>query len=517
MTPTTNLSSNGGVRASLTLQHVSKTFPGQRALNDVSIDLHGGRTHALLGHNGSGKSTLIKVLAGIYVPDAGAQIQLAGHGLTHGSPRESRRLGLRFVHQDLGLVGELSASENMALTWGYPRRFGLVRSGDHDQRVEEALARLGATLNPNVPVAELRAVQRAAVAIARAISDAQHDIAVLVLDEPTASLPATEVETLFNIIREVRSQGVSVLYVSHRLDEIVEIADDVSVLRDGNLVATGPLGLRGKADLVRLVLGDGSPDMATERAQHSKPAARVGGGFRIRVNTERLSEVELTVAPGEILGIAGLDGSGREDFCAAVVGAVPGQSELIDVARKIELRRVTPVSARKMGVALVLSNRETGAAIHEFSVRENLSLPSLSAVVRAGFVRKKVEASRSATWMQKLAIKPPDAEVVYTLLSGGNQQKTVLAKWLAISPRLMLLDDPTTGVDIGARSRIYDLIMGQARNGLPVIVASSDIEDLTGLCDRIVVLRRGQVSGELIGADITEERLLNELNGAAHE
>jgi ribose transport system ATP-binding protein len=502
-------------RPALAMRGVSKTFPGQRALAHVSIDLHAGRTHALLGHNGSGKSTLIKVLAGIHAPDAGASIEVAGRPLHLGSPRDSRRLGLRFVHQDLGLVDELNAAENMALSWGYPRSMKLIRSREHGRRVLRALERLGTRIDASVPVGELQPVQRTAVAIARAVSDAEDDIQVLVLDEPTASLPPAEVGALFEIIGEVRAQGVSVLYVSHRLEEVVAIADDVSVLRDGLLVSSGALGELGKDDLIRLILGGdleagpGLPEVSERRPDHDT------GGFAITVSTDRLDAVNLRIAPGEIVGVAGLAGSGREELCAAIVGAVPSRCHVVDLDRNIERQKMTPAIARNLGVALVLSNRDPGAAVTEFSVRENVSLPSLRSLSRAGFVRSRSERQQARSWIDGLGISPGDPETTYTLLSGGNQQKTVLAKWLAIKPRLLLLDDPTTGVDIGARNRIYGLISEQAQKGLPVLIASSDIEDLTALCSRVVVLRQGSVSAELVGAAATEERLLLAMNGGS--
>lgn len=502
-------------RPSLVVRDVSKTFPGQRALDRVSLELHPGRIHALLGHNGSGKSTLIKVLAGIHAPDAGASIEVAGQSLDLGTPRESRRRGLRFVHQDLGLVDELTAAENMALTWGYPTAMKLVRGRVHSKRVSAALDRLGTAIDPTVPVGQLRAVQRTAVAIARAIADVGDDIQVLVLDEPTASLPPAEVDALFEVIDGIKRQEVSVLYVSHRLDEVVEIADDLSVLRDGKLVRTGPLGELQRDDLVRLILGS-EPEAEVAVAERAViDETNTAGGFEIMVSTERLDNVHLTVRAGEIVGIAGLTGSGREDLCAAAIGAVPSRSRLVDRDRGIEHDRMTPASARDMGVALVLSNRAAGAAIHDFSIRENVSLPSLKTVSKWSFVRRAAERAQAMTWIANLDISPRQPDIAYTFLSGGNQQKTVMSKWLAIQPRMLLLDDPTTGVDIGARTRIYGLIADQASSGLSIVVASSDLEDLIAMCDRVIVLRHGKVSAEVSGSALTEERLLRELSGGS--
>lgn len=499
------------------IQGVSKTFPGQKALDDVSFTIARGRIHALLGHNGSGKSTLIKILAGIYTADPGGEVEIDGERLASGSPRDASRHGLRFVHQDLGLVAQLTAAENMALTWGYPRTAtGRVDGRVHAANVRAALARLAVDVDIDRPVAQLRAVERTAVAIARALGEPGRSIGVLVLDEPTAALPPAEVESLFDILRDVRDQGIAILYVSHRLGEVLALADDASVLRDGRLQHSVPLAGMARDALVRMILGDldgAAPSAAAHGDGHrrQRPAA-ADPVFRVEVSSRVLEDVEITLRRGEIVGVAGLAGSGRDEVCEALVGAVSSSCRIHDDDSGTVHSGISPAAARKLGIALVLPNRAPHSAVAPFSVAENVSLPSLAGVVRRGLLHHRTERTFAETWIDRLQIQPRDAAKTYAHLSGGNQQKTIFAKWLAIQPRLLLLEDPTTGVDVGARSRIYDLIEEQAADGLAVLVASSDIEDLVALCDRVVVISHGRIADEVAGEEITEARLLNSLN-----
>lgn len=517
-----------GAPPAVRIQDVSKTFPGQKALDGVSFTIAPGRIHALLGHNGSGKSTLIKILAGVYTADPGARVEVDGEPLALGSPREAGRHGLRFVHQDLGLIGPLTAAENMALTWGYPRTVtGRVDGRAHAGNVRAALSRLQVEVDIDRPVAQLRAVERTAVAIARALREPGRAIGVLVLDEPTAALPPAEVESLFAILRDVRDQGVAILYVSHRLGEVLALADDASVLRDGRLQHSVPLAGLERSGLVQMILGDLDGVAPEVGGSPGAPAGGAGGRSRRRrapegepvftfdVSSRVLEGVRLALHRGEIVGVAGLAGSGRDELCEALVGAVPASCVVHDRDHGRTHAGTTPAAARRLGIALVLPNRVPRSAVAPFSVAENVSLPSLGAVVRQGVVRRRAERSLAETWIDRLQIQPRDAAKAYAHLSGGNQQKTIFAKWLAIRPRLLLLEDPTTGVDVGARSRIYELIEEQAADGLAVLVASSDIEDLVALCDRVLVITQGRVTDEVVGDDITEARLLTSLNDVA--
>ncbi len=502
------------------IERVSKTFPGQRALVDVGFAIRDGEIHALLGENDSGKSTLIKILAGIYTPDAGSSVQVGSTALSFGSPRESARLGLRFVHQNLGLVDELTAVENMALTWRYARTpVHTIRWREQRRRTREMLDRLGVAVSIDRPIADLRPVERTAIAIARALEQFTGRIRLLVLDEPTAALPPAEVDALFEILGEIRTSGVGVLYVSHRLDEIQRLADRATVLRDGRWQATVELAATSRQGLIDLIVGH-APEteiIAADGAAHVvAPAASTDDLFRIEeLRAGRLDGAAFPVRAGEIVGIAGLTGSGREEVAEAIVGAVPGHVRLVDVRADRIYDGMSPRRARDAGVALVLPNRSAKAAISEMTARENVSLPSLGRFARWGFLRKGREAIEAARMIEMLDVRPPRGEHLFAYFSGGNQQKVIFAKWLAITPRLMVLDDPTSGVDVGARARLYELIREQAASGVGVILVSADIEDLVSVATTVHVIAHGVVGETLIGDAISESSIIASLNRTA--
>jgi ribose transport system ATP-binding protein len=495
----------------VTIEHLSKTFPGQRALNDVSLTVDRAEIHALVGENGSGKSTLIKVLSGFHLPDAGSHILIDGEELPFGVPDASRRLGLRFVHQDLALIDELSAADNVGLESGFRRgRGGRILWHEQQSHAQRLMANIGVEVDVRRPVAELRPVDRSTIAIARALDDAQGTIRLLVLDEPTAALPPAEVEALFRVLHDVAASGVSILYVSHRLDEILGLASRVSVLRDGTFQGTHPAAGMQRQHLIRLIVGEESTTKVMASQTLKKRAQLTQRGvFEYRgIRTGRLDGVDLTVGQGEVLGIAGLTGSGREEMAAALCGAIPAELTLT-TPEGSTTSGMTPRWAKALGIALVLANRHPSAAIRQFTVRENVSLPVLAAYSRRGRVKTADERTAVRAAIKSVDLRPPDPDRAYELLSGGNKQKTILAKWLNTSPKLMVLDDPTSGVDIGARHAIYDLVRERTAQGVSVVICSSDIEDLVGVCDRVVTLVAGRVTGSLTGDQITEEALLD--------
>ncbi len=500
------------VQPLVAVEHLSKTFPGQRALQDVTLSIEAGEIHALVGENGSGKSTLIKVLSGFHVPDAGSRIAVDGIPLTFGSPDSARHLGLRFVHQDLGLIEQLNAADNVGIESGFQRgRSRRIRWTAQEKHARRLLARIGTDVDVRCPVADLRPVDRSAIAIARALDDTRGHIRLLVLDEPTAALPPAEVEALFRILRDVVSSGVSILYVSHRLDEILGLASRISVLRDGTFQGTHAAAGLERPHLIRLIVGEESSDQvaASQAAAREREAASAGPAFTFTgITTGRLAGVDVSVRSGEILGVAGLTGSGREEIAAALCGAMPVSLQLRTPDGK-QYAGMNPRQARRLGIALVLANRHPAAAVHQFKVRENVSLPVLARYARAGRVDQSREAGAVRDSITAVDLRPPDPERAYELLSGGNKQKTILAKWLNTSPDLLVLDDPTSGVDIGARHAIYDLIRERAEAGVAAIICSSDLEDLVGVCDRVLTLVGGRVTGSLIGEQITEEALLD--------
>jgi ribose transport system ATP-binding protein len=495
---------------------LSKTFPGQQALSDVSMRVQQDEIHALLGQNGSGKSTLIKVLAGIYTPDPGAIIRVCGEDLPFGSPRDSRRLGLHFVHQALGIIEELTAVENVALGFGYRHRAKfLIDWRAQRKKTRRLLEMLSVEFDIDRPVSQLRPVDRSAIAIARALDDDDGVTRVLVLDEPTAALPPHEVSALFSLVRQTRNSGTSVIYVSHRLNEIFELADQATVLRDGEGQGTFPVKDIDHSTLVQLIVGE--TELAPSEAAGVANASRVGAGTKaaLRVNglvAQRLNDLHFEVKVGEIVGVAGLTGSGREELAGALTGERPSQVELENADGR-RCSNPTPRRAKQLGIVLVQPNRARGAATAEFTVRENMTLPSLPRYSLLGMISPANEVRDSKRWIDMLDIRPKDPDRLYALLSGGNQQKVIFGKWLNFGAKVMVIDDPTSGVDIAARKAIYELIRHQASQGVSFVVCSSDSDDLIAVCDRIIVLNEGSIVGELVGSEIEEAHLLTAMVG----
>jgi ribose transport system ATP-binding protein len=526
----------------LRLRGVSKTFPGVRALTAVDMDVAAGSVHALVGHNGSGKSTLIKCLAGVHAPDPGAQAWLAGEALTMGDPDDAERNGLRFVHQDLGIIPELSAMDNVGFVLGFERgALGRISWRRQSQRTSELLAQFGFTLDPRRPLGEASPPERAAVAIVRAIAGWQAGRGVLVLDEPTAALPAHEVDRLFQLIREVSASGTAVILVSHRLDEVMAIADSVTVLRDGAKVWDGPLAattLQRLVDLIADTDGQQSQEQQQEQAQPRRPApdqpTQATKPTQSTPATEApvpaleirdlygryLRGINLTVGRGELVGVAGLLGSGREELPYIVAGAstegVTGTVAIggapLDGGPGPSIGR-----AQALGVALVPADRAAEGIFAGFTTTENVSLAALPTLRKRGFVRPARERRFGRAWLSAVHADPGYGPRPISTLSGGSQQKAVLARALSVSPRLLVLSEPTAGVDIGARTVLYDELRRRVAEGLAVLMASSDLEDLLACCDRVIAVRDGVVAGEFTGARMTKAAIAYAMEGAHDE
>jgi len=495
---------------------VSKTFGDQRALDDVSLSIRGGQVHALVGENGSGKSTLIKILAGYYLPDPGCRIEVAGDQLPEGSTGGSHRAGLRFVHQNLGLIPDLSAADNFGLAAGFATRgIGRVDKKLQRTRTAELVARVGLQVDVDARVGDLRPVERAALAIARAVDDTHGELRLLVLDEPTAALPPTEVEALFGVIRDLVVRGVAVLYVSHRLDEVLALADEVSVLRDGRNRGTFPARELNRGRIVAHILGN-DPAAAPVHAA-ARVRTRASGPPAVTVEnlrTRYLNDLTFEVGRGEIVGVAGLDGSGRDELAPAMGGAIRSSGTVTNVEGR-RIKAPTPRQARRHGIALVLANWHPASAVREFDVRENLTLASLHRLASGGVVRHRRERAAARRWIDTVDIRPKDSTRRYALLSGGNQQKVIVARWLATEPSLLVLDDPTSGVDVGARAQLYDLIREQAARGVGVLLCSSDLEDLVTLCDRVICLAAGRIAADLDADAVSAASLLTAITRGA--
>jgi len=491
--------------SALKIRNLSKTFPGQVALDQVDLDIAPGETHALLGQNGSGKSTLIKILAGYHQPDGGASAEFGLTPLKLGDARAAAHAGIRFVHQDLGLVPTISTVENLALGFGYDTGLGgRIHWRSERARAQELLSDLGFTdFDVRLPIAALTPAQRTAVAIARALQGWEEGADLLVLDEPTSALPAEDVERLFEAIRHLHERGIAVLYVTHLMDEVFEIADRVTVLRDGKRITTVPTSELDHDTLVELIVG--------HRVEHGlasmeAPASAEPILSLRNISGHRLSDLSLDVAPGEIVGIAGLTGSGREDVIGLATGEIPRETGWV-VINGESLPNYNPRASLAAGMAFVPGDRVAQGVIPLMSVRENLTLSDLSPMWHHGILSHKAETVECAKWVEALDVKTASSEIPIAALSGGNQQKILFGKGLRLKPSVLVLDEPTRGIDVGAKEEIHRLIDQIALDGDAVLVSSTDTEELVRLCHRVVVLTAGYVYCELRGSEITDERV----------
>jgi len=481
---------------------LSKSFPGLKALDDVSLEVASGEIVAVLGHNGSGKSTLVKVLAGVYQADAGAVVEVRdADGQILGGP--AAREELHFIHQDLGLVDILNTVENLGLG---VRGRGLapVRRAAERRHARELIAQFGVDFDVSVPVGALSPAQRAIVAIARALDGWTRPDNVLVLDEPTTALHGDEVQVLFEAIRRIAASGAGVVFISHRLDEVLALADRVVVLRDGRVVADEPTAGLDHDQLVALIVGRAVAEL-TVLAQDSAAEAvlTVTGLCGAEIN-----DVSLSLRAGEIVGVGGILGSGREQLAAMLFGAQHRSEGRVEVGGS-ELVPDDTVAAIEAGMAFLPADRRRGGAVMDMNVRENLTLPMLGPLRRTfGRLDSKAERKETRYWMHTVNLRPPNPEQPLKLFSGGNQQKVVLAKWLRVQPRVLLLDDPTQGVDVGAKAAIYELIIAARRNGAGVLLCSSDTKELVQLCDRVLVFNGSRVVSEVPRESLSEARLV---------
>lgn len=493
-------------RPLLRVSGMSKTFPGLRALDGVSLEVRSGEIVAVLGHNGSGKSTLVKILAGVHQPDPGAVVEVRdGTGEVVSGP--AARAELHVIHQDLGLADILSTTENLGL--GRPARaWGLapVRPAAERRHARALLARFGASFDPTVPVGRLTPGERAIVAIARALDGWSRPDHVLLLDEPTTALHRDEVHVLFEAVRRIAENGAGVVFISHRLDEVRALAHRVVVLRDGRVVADEPAAGLDHDRLVELIAGQAVPELsAPESGTVGEPVLTVTG-----LRSDEIADLSLTLRAGEIVGVSGILGSGREQLAATLFGARHRAAGRVEIDGE-EAVPDDPGAAIESGMAYLPADRRRGGAVMDMTVRENLTLPLMRPLRRLfGRLDGRAERAEAHRWMRTVGLRPPDPEQPLKQFSGGNQQKVVLAKWLRMRPRVLLLDEPTQGVDVGAKSAIYELILGACRDGAGVLLCSSDTKELVELCDRVLVLRDGRVVSEVSREHLSEARLIRE-------
>ncbi|MEU8395073.1 sugar ABC transporter ATP-binding protein [Nonomuraea sp. NPDC048892] len=502
------------MEAVLEARGVSKRFPGVLALDGVSLALRPGEVHALVGENGAGKSTLIKVFTGVYQPDGG-ELRYQGGPAAFGTPLEAQRAGISTIYQEVNLVPMMSVARNLLLGREPRGRFGVIDAAAMYGEAERVLSGYGVDTDVRRPLRTLGVGAQQMVALARAVSV---DARVVIMDEPTSSLEPREVETLFGVIRRLRDSGIAVMYVSHRLDELYRVCDQVTVLRDGRLAHTGPMAELERLKLISLMLGRDQNEVRTAgltsfSRDHAEGDTQGSGNgapvVEARGLTRRhvLDRVDVSVKPGEVVGLGGLLGAGRTETAKAIVGALPLDGGQVLVAGA-PLRAGSTSAAIRAGVSLLPEDRKAEGIIPTLSVRENIALAALPSMGRAGVVSEAKIDRIVEIFMRRLRIKAASPHQLVSELSGGNQQKVLLARWLAVRPKVLLLDEPTRGIDVGAKAEVQALIDELAREGLGVLLISSDLEELVEGADRILVLREGAVVGELSGDEVTEERIM---------
>lgn len=485
----------------LEVRHVSKAFPGVVALDDVSLRLAHGTVHALVGENGAGKSTLMKIIAGVHPPDAG-ELRLEGRPVQLPSPREALAHGIAMIHQELNLMPSMSVAENIWIGREPVNAFGVVSHRQLHRRTQALLERLRIDVDAEAEVRTLSIAARQMIEIARALS---YESKLLIMDEPTSALTEREAGHLFEIIRELRAQRTGILYITHRMDELAEIADEISVLRDGRYVGSGTPHSLKRADLIRMMVGRELTQIFPGCS--SKPGA-VALEVRDLAVAGELSEVSFTLRYGEILGVAGLIGSGRSRLAEALFGLAPVSSGQILIEGR-ELTVDSPQTAMAHGIAFVTEDRKETGCFLPLSVLENLEISVLGgAYLRAGFVRSGTIGAACGAMLRSLRVKTPDLSECMGNLSGGNQQKILIGRWLLTQPKILILDEPTRGIDVAAKAEIHQLIAQLVGQGAAVLMISSELPEILGMSHRILVMHEGHVTGLLERAEADQVKLM---------
>ena len=482
----------------LTLKNITKEFPGVKALDDVTINIERGTIHGLVGENGAGKSTLIKVLAGIYQPNKG-EIILDGKPCRFNSPIEARRAGISVVHQEIKLAEPLSVAENMFLG-NVQLKNGLVDWKGMRRRAREIVEDLGMDIDINAQVSSLTVAKKQIVEIMHAINNNSR---ILIMDEPSAVLTDRELEVMFRIVKQLRDKGITIIYISHRLDEIFGLCSNVSVLRDGRHIDTIPVASVDRQGLINMMVGR---EMGQE---YPKEVGTVGGTILEVKNLSRgiLQDISFEVKSGEVFGISGLVGAGRTELARAILGIdKPESGEVYVRGKKVHYR--TFADAIRDGLGLIPEDRKLQGLVQIMSVKRNTTLVNMKRVLHAGVISSSLEEKLSKEYADKLHVVTPSMETEVQYLSGGNQQKVVIAKWLFQNSEILFLDEPTRGIDVGAKAEIYRLINRMAKEGKTIIMISSEMPELLGMCDRIMVMHEGHKMGELNAAEATQAKIM---------
>lgn len=497
-----------GEHTILSTRDISKSFPGVRALKEVSCDFYAGQVNAVVGENGAGKSTLMKVICGIYT-DFEGHITLEGEPVAFSNPREAERRGIAIIHQELNLIPQLTVGENIFLGREPVTRLGLIDYRKMYSDSREILKRLKLDVEPDTPVSKLRVGQQQIVEIAKALSS---NARVLIMDEPTSAISEHEIDILFDLIASLKEQDVTLIYISHKLDELFRIADYVNILRDGKLIDSCRMQDMTRDEIVRKMVGrDIEEFFVKEQAELGEEILRVTDltlRHPTRPDGYLVKQVNFSVKSGEVLGIFGLMGAGRSELLECIFGVRPGEStgEIFLDGEKVRIG--SPHAAIRAGIALVPEDRALEGLILGMSVSRNISLADIQNVERSGFLNPRIEKKLAAKYIEQLNIKTPSPQQIVEYLSGGNQQKVVVAKWLATNPRILMLDEPTRGIDVNAKNEIYRLISDLANAGLGIIVVSSELPEILSIADRILVLSEGRKTGEFSQDQASEEVLM---------
>jgi D-xylose transport system ATP-binding protein len=493
----------------LEMRNITKSFPGVRALDGVSLSLRPGEIHALVGENGAGKSTLMKVLGGVYPhPQYGGEIFIAGSEHRFSSVRDAEKAGIAVIFQELSLVREMTVGENIFLG-REPRRLGVIRWAELYRRARELLRDVNLQIDPHTLIRSLGIGQQQLVEIAKALS---HNARILVLDEPTAALTDSEVDTLFVILNKLRARGVGMIYISHKLNEVFRISDQITVLRDGKTVGTNATSAWTEPQIIaRMVgreVGDIFPVMDHEQGEIVFAVENFSVGDPSLPGKKLVDNVSFSVRRGEVLGIAGLMGAGRSDLLMAIFGAHAGHvsGEIKLAGRPIQIRN--PADAIKYGIGFVTEDRKRFGLVLDQTILKNMTLAGLRRISGRFVTSIDAESAASERAMKELRVKANSVFTISGTLSGGNQQKVVLAKWLLTNPRVLFLDEPTRGIDVGAKQEIYAQINKLAQSGLAIVLVSSELPEVLGMSDRILVLHEGRVTGEFSRAAATPEQVM---------
>jgi len=486
------------------MKNIVKSFSGQKVLHGVDFDLVEGEVHALIGENGAGKSTLMKILMGEYPVDSG-EIILRGQREVISSPEKALRLGISKIHQELSPVPEMTIAENFYLG-REPNRFGIVNSRKQESMTAGQLQSLGLTYDPRRKMKDLSVAEMQMVETAKAIS---YQSRILIMDEPTSAITESEVETLFQMIRLLRSRGVAIIYISHKISELFQIADRVTVLRDGTYAGGGKITEITRQDLIRMMVGRKVTEV------YPKQAAPIGDtvlSVRGLTRSGEFEDVSFDLHAGEILGFAGLVGSGRTEVVSTVFGHLTADAGEVWVkGKQLPPGRIPKAIAGRL--AFVPEDRKLQGLSLIGSVADNILMVVQKRLSSAGILNSSRDAKAVDSMMQALSIKVSSTEHLAGLMSGGNQQKVVLAKWLLSEPEIVILDEPTRGIDVGAKAEIYRLMSELARAGKAIIMVSSELPEVIGMCDRVIVLHAGKVAGEVCGRDLTQEKIMSLASG----